>query len=240
MIDSEAALEEVRRALRREPRIDFDHHLITLTFANGELLLSGEVGDITAKRLAVERAARAPSVTVVFDELRVRPVESIPDDEIRDLLRRALVEEPALAGCTMREHIRGQLQVVHAPLTSVGRIDLAVTRGVVTLAGEVPSLAQKRLAGALAWWVPGTGDVINTLAVQPPEEDSDDAICDAVRLVLDRDPAVHAAGIQVDSRDGVVRLDGTIPSASERTSVGHDAWYVWGVRDVIDHLTIRA
>jgi len=113
-----------------------------------------------AKSLAVERAARVPPVTGVLDELRVRSAESIPDDEIRDLMRRALVEEPALAGCTMREH-RGQFQIVHSPLTSVGRIDVAVTRGVVTPAGEVPSLAQKRLAGALAWWVPGTQNVIN-------------------------------------------------------------------------------
>jgi len=216
MTDSEAALEEVRRALRREPRVNFDNQPISLTFANGELLLSGEVGDIAAKRLAVERAAGAPSVTAVLDELRVRPAESIPDDEIYDLLRRALVEEPALTGCTIGEHIGGQFQIVHAPLTSVGRVDLSVTRGVVTLAGEVPSLAQKRLAGALAWWVPGTQDVIDTLGVQPPEEDSDDAICDAVRLVLERDPAVHATAIQVGSRDGVVTFDGTIPAASER------------------------
>ena len=179
-------------------------------------------------------------MTGVLDELRVRPAESIPDDEIYDLLRRALVEDPALTGCTIRGHIRGRLQIVHVPLTSVGQIDVAVTRGVVTLAGEVSSLAQKRLAGALAWWVPGTRDVINTLGVQPPEEDSDDAIRDAVRLVLDRDAAVHAAGIQVGSRDGVVTFEGTIPAASECMTAEHDAWYVWGVRDVVNHLTVRA
>ena len=239
MTDSEAALEEVLRALRREPRVDLDHQPISLTFANGELLLSGEVGDIAAKRLAVERAAGAPSVTAVL-ETRVRLAESIPEDEIYDLLRRALVEEPALTGCTIREHIRGQFKIVHAPLTNVGRIDVAITRGVVTLAGEVPSLAQKRLAGALAWRVSGTRDVIDTLGVQPPEEDSDDAICDAVRLVLDRDPAVHAAAIQVGSRDGVVTFEGTIPAASEHTAVEHGPWCVWGVRHVVNHLTVRA
>jgi len=44
------------------------------------LLLSREVDDIAAKRLAVERAGRVPPVTAVFDELRVRPAESIPDE----------------------------------------------------------------------------------------------------------------------------------------------------------------
>jgi len=239
MIDSEAALEEVRRALRREPRVDFDHQPISLTFAHGELLLSGEVGDIAAKRLAAERAASAPSVTAVFDELRVRPAEGIPDDEIRDLMRKALVEEPALAGCTMRERIQGRFQIVHSPLTSVGRIDVVVASGVVTLVGEVPSLAQKRLVGVLAWWVPGTRDVMNTLSVQPAEEDSSEAICDAVRLVLDRDPAVHAASIRVGARDGVVTLDGSVPAASELALAEHDAWYLFGVRDVVNRLASR-
>ena len=82
--------------------------------------------------------------------------------------------------------------------------------------------------------------MIDTLGAQPPEEDSDDAICDAVRLVLERDPAVHATAIQVGSRDGVVAFDSTIPAASERTAVEHDAWYVWGVRDAVNHVTVRA
>ena len=82
--------------------------------------------------------------------------------------------------------------------------------------------------------------MIDTLGAQPPEEDSDDAICDAVRLVLERDPAVHATAIQVGSRDGVVAFDSTIPAASERTTVEHDAWYVWGVRDAVNHVTVRA
>jgi len=89
-------------------------------------------------------------------------------NEIRDLLRRTLVEGPALTGCTIREHILGGLQIAHASPMSIGRIDFAVRRGAVTLAGEVPSLAQARRARA--WCVPGTRDVINALAVQPAEE----------------------------------------------------------------------
>jgi osmotically-inducible protein OsmY len=240
MIDSEAALEEVRRLFRSDPRIDFDHQSVSLTFANGELLLSGEVGDIAAKRLAVESAAKAPSVTAVFDELRVRRSDILPDAEIRDLVRKALVEEPALAGCMIREHIEARFQLAHSPLTSVGRIDIGVVRGVVSLAGEVPSLAQKRLAGVLAWWVPGTRDVVDSLNVRPPEEDSDEAICAAVRLVLDRDRAVHAAGIRVAARDGRVALDGTVPAASEIAAAEHDAWFIFGVRDVINRLAVSA
>ena len=240
MIDNEAAAEQARRVLRRDPRIDFDHQAMNLTFANGELLLSGEVVHIAAKRRAVERAATAPLVTTVFDELRVRPTEVLADAEISDLVCRALVEEPALAGCTMRKRVRGRFSFVHSPVTSVGRIDVGLARGVVTLSGEVPSLAQKRLAGALAWRVPGTRDVVNSLDVRPAEDDSDDAVCDAVRLVLDRDSGIHAAGIRVAAENGHVRLDGTVPAASEIAAAEHDAWFVFGVRDVVNRLVVGA
>jgi osmotically-inducible protein OsmY len=240
MIDSEAVIDSVRRRLRRDPRIDFDHQAVSLTFANGELLLSGEVGDIATKRRVVAYAATIPSVTAVIDELGVRPAEVLPDAEIIDLVREALIEEPALTGCTIREHIRGELREVHSPLTSVGHIDIRVVRGIVTLAGEVPSLAQKRLAGALAWRLPGTRDVVNSLDVRPAEEDSDDSVCDAVRLVLDRNPAIHAAGIRIAAQDGQVSLDGTVLAASEIAAAEHDAWFVFGVREVVNHLAVSA
>ena len=53
-------------------------------------------------------------------------------------------------------------------------VEAAVRDGVVTLNGRVQSLSHKRLAGVLAWWVPGTRNVVNGLDVQPPEEDTDD------------------------------------------------------------------
>lgn len=46
---------------------------------------------------------------------------------------------------------------------------IEVKKGIVTLNGEVPSLTHKRLAGVLAWWVPGTRDVVNGLEEVPAE-----------------------------------------------------------------------
>jgi osmotically-inducible protein OsmY len=47
-----------------------------------------------------------------------------------------------------------------------------VKEGVVTLDGEVSSLAHKRLCGVLAWWVPGSRDVVNGLEVRVDEVDN--------------------------------------------------------------------
>ena len=66
----------------------------------------------------------------------------------------------------------------------IGTIVVEVRDGVVTLNGEVPSLSHKRLAGVLAWWVPGCRDVINGLAEVPAQEDNDDELTDAVCLAV--------------------------------------------------------
>lgn len=240
MIDSEAVLAEVRQALRSEPRLDFDHQSIRLAFAAGELLMSGQVDGIAAKKRAAARAAAVPSVSRVIDELCVRPKATMPDGEIRDLLRPALLEEPTLAGCTVREGVRGGFRTLRTPLTVVGRIDFKVREGVITLEGEVPSLSQKRLAGVLCWQIPGTRNVVDELAVKPAEDDSDELIAGAVRQALERDPLVHATGIRVSARDRLVSLEGAVPAPEERDEAERDAWRVIGVDGVVNQLHVRS
>ena len=111
--------------------------------------------------------------------------------------------------------------------------------GVVTLDGEVPGLGHKRLADALVWWVPGSRDVINGLGVAPPEEDSDAEITDAVRLVLEKDPFVNPDQIRVTTSNATVTLDGLVPTESERDMAEHDAWYVFGVENVLNRIAIE-
>ncbi len=104
------------------------------------------------------------------------------------------------------------------------------------LNGRMGSLCHKRLAGVLAWWVPGSRDVVNGLEVVPPEEDSDDEVIDAVRLVLEKDPFIRADQIRVSCRDYRVTLEGLVPKPLEREMAEADAWYVFCVSDVINLL----
>ncbi|WP_454063030.1 hypothetical protein [Candidatus Nitrospira salsa] len=55
-----------------------------------------------------------------------------------------------------------------------GVINPSVTDGAVLLDDHVPRLSQKRLAGVLAWWVSGSRDIINGMAVEPDEDDNDE------------------------------------------------------------------
>jgi osmotically-inducible protein OsmY len=234
------ALVAVRKALYSEPRIDLAHHPIRLTFSDGDLVIAGEVADIAAKKLALERAAAAADVRGIVDRLRITPAERMGDGAIRDLVRDALLAEPALAACSIRVSVKQRWEPVRIPDGATGAIDITVEDGVVTLDGDVAGLGLKRLAGILAWWVPGSRDVINGLGVTPPEDDNDGEISDAVRMALEKDPLVNPDQIRISTRDAVVTLQGQVPTESECEAAEFDAWYVFGVDKVVNQIRVRA
>ena len=94
----------------------------------------------------------------------------------------------------------------------------------------------KRLAGLLAWWVPGTRDVVNGIEVKPYEDDSDDEITDAVTMALEKDRLVTHDSIGVSTRNSVVTLEGVVPNRYQAEMAEADAWYIFGVDRVINHL----
>jgi osmotically-inducible protein OsmY len=232
-------LNRVRAALASEPRLDLPRFPIELSFAQGTLTLEGEVGDVAAKKLALERTAALPEVAVIIDRLRVQPAQRMGDGEIRDLVRDALLQEPAFGDFAIRRRLGERIEPVREPPEPRGTIELKVEEGVVTLNGQVPNLDDKRLAGVLAWWVPGSRDVINGIAVEPPEQDSDVAILEAVRLVLEKDPFVDASQIRVGVKNALVRLTGLVPSEAEREMAEFDAWYVFGVDKVDNRIEVH-
>ncbi len=233
-------LEAVRKAFYSEARIDLPHHPIRLTLEDSDLIIDGEVADIAAKTRALERAAAVAGVRGIADRLRVAPAQRMGDGAIRDLLRDALVDEPAFAACSIRVSVKGQWEPIRIVDGATGAIDISVEEGVVLLDGNVPGLGLKRLAGVLAWWVPGSRDVINGLGVMPPEDDSDDEITDAVRLALEKDPMVNPDQIRVTTRNSIVTLQGQVPTESERQAAEFDAWYVFGVDKVVNQILVRA
>lgn len=239
MTDDQDILEAVRQALHSAPRVHATDGPIRLAFADGELILTGEVDHIAGKKHALEAAARVPGVATIVDRLHVRPQSAMGDGEIRDKVRDALLAESALAPCAIRVWSKGQAETMRDPPGATGTIDVRVEDGIVTLDGDVAGPGQKRLAGVLAWWVPGSRDVINGIGVTPPEQDSEAAVTDAVLQVLEMDPFVDAGSIRVHTRGAVVSLDGTVPREAERKLAEDDAWYVFGVDRVVNRLGVR-
>jgi len=227
----------VLAALEQEPRIGFHRRSIDVFFSEGVLTLTGEVDDVVAKKLALELAGAVPGVSGIIDRLRVVPAKSMADGAIRDHVCDFFMQEPAFYDYTVRAIVKGEMMTVRkGPLESAGEIEVEVDGGVVTLNGRAGSLTHKRLAGVLAWWVPGSRDVVNGMEVVPPMLDNDDEVVDAVRIVLEKDPFVNASRIMVSCCDYVVTLDGEVAMPKERDMAEADAWYVFRVNRVVNNI----
>jgi osmotically-inducible protein OsmY len=234
-------LTRVRAALEHEPRVNLHRYPLAIQRdRDGALILEGETASIAAKKVALEVAASIAGVTGVVDRLRVVPARRMSDAEIRDHVRDALLGELAFEHCAIRLEAGERWETVREPLSRTGDcIEVSVGEGVVTLDGMVPSLSHKSLAGALAWWVPGSRDVVNGLEISPPQEIDDNEITEAVGLVLEKDPLFNSELIRAITRNSIVVLEGYTANQTEKEMAEMDAWYVFGVDMVINRLQVR-
>jgi osmotically-inducible protein OsmY len=239
MRTEERIVSEVAAALERETSVNLHLLPLFLSFVDGVLTMEGEVEQIMAKKRALEVAAAVPGVTGIVDRVRLVPATQMEDGEIRDHVCNALLAENLLAPCAIWANVKGKPEVMRELDEAIGSIEVAVTAGVVTLNGAVTSFSAKRLAGVLAWWVPGSRDVVNGLEVSPAEEDNDDEVVDAVRLALEKDPFVNAAQIKVGCRNYTVTLDGLVKNVTQRQMAEADAWYVFRVDRVVNLLQVE-
>lgn len=231
-------LTRIRAAFEREPRVHVHRNHIRVDIEEGALVIEGEVDDIAAKQRALE-LARELAVNDIHDRLRLTRAEPVEDGALRDAVIAALLDEPTLRNCAIRAWVKGKEEILRdTQPDSGGAIHVFVEDGVVTLEGQVLSLSHKRLAGVLAWWA-GCRDVANKLAVSPPEEDNDDEITDAVRLVLEKDHLLPADQISVSTKDRVVTLSGLVFREAEKKQADSDTWYVDRVRDVVNRVEVR-
>ena len=237
----EEIVRKVQAALEYEPRINLHRYPVKIGFVEGAVVLEGEVEGIAAKKLALELAAGVGGVRGVVDRLRIAPGERRGDGAIRDSLCGFLLGEAELRNCEIRVRAKGRVGTLRdVPGERSGEIEVAVEDGVIMLEGTVISLSHKRIVGVLAWWTPGCRDVVNALNVLPPEEDTDEEVLDALRLVLEIDPLVQPERIIARCRNYVVTLEGEARTEEERSRIELDAWALFAVDKVINKIEVRA
>lgn len=227
----------VTAALANHPEIDMHHYPIRVVYRDSGLILEGEVENIAAKRCAAAVVRRIAHQVPVLDHLRLVPAEVEEDGALRDEVVRNLSQESAFNDyllCETRNGVTERIREAHNG--ERGWIEIETDSGVIRLRGQVGSLTHRRLADVLAWWSGGCEDVDNELRVVPAEKDNDGELADAVRIVLEKDPLVHADQLNVMARDGRVTLHGSVASREERRLAKLDAWYVLGVHEVQDRI----
>jgi osmotically-inducible protein OsmY len=240
MATSHPTLASIRSAMEHHPHIHLTHHPVRLSLVERDvLLLEGEVRDVASKKLLLEVAAATQGLTGIVDRLHVAPASPMDDAQVLQHVVDALLDEPALRDCGVRVRDGDAVRVLRPAAPGVRcALEVRVEDGVVTLDGDINSLAAKRLAGVLAWWVPGTRDVVNGLGVEPPERDNDEELSEAIHVVLEKDPFLDAGEISVATHERTVTLRGVVHAQEQRDMAEHDAWYVFGVDKVENHLTV--
>lgn len=225
------SIKRIRAALERDRDIDLHHNKIDIS-QNGSLRLEGEVDTIITKRRAMQVARAAAEGATVEDRLLLHTELKRQGPALQQAALDALTREPVFRDFVIRA--KGTDQPA-----SHDWIEVSVQGNRVRLDGEVFSLSHRRLAEVIVWWVPGTADVDNRLHVQPQQQDTDDEISDAIRLVFGKDPSLDAEQIQIMTRDGAVHLQGVVSSEVNRRIASYDCWYIPGVHSVINDLQVR-
>ena len=153
---------------------------------------------------------------------------------------------------TLKDRIAYRLET--SPITKKYDVNVKVASGVATLTGSVATAAQKAEAGKLAT-VSGVTRVDNQVKVDPDvdktlteraksgmrrtgEAVTDSWITTKVKWFYLGDDALKGSNINVDTKDRVVTLNGTVPSAAARTRAMDLANGTDGVLKVVDNLKI--
>ena len=207
----------VESELTYEPSINAAE--IGVAVKDGIVTLSGHVPSYWEK-IAAERAAeRVAGVKAVVNDLEVKlPSSSERTDE--DIARAAVNA------------------LEWSVLVPPNRIKVKISKGWVTLEGNVDWQFQKSAAEKAVRKLIGVKGVSNLVTVKPRVSSIE--VKSEIENALKRSAEVDAEQIRVEAEGDKVILKGTVHSWFEREEAEKAAWRAPGVREVEDDLVVAA
>ena len=194
------------------------HEDIAVAAKDGVITLGGTV-DTYAQRYAAERAVE-----------RIKGVRAIAND---------------LAVKMDRNTDRSDSEIAHAAVAALSadievpdqRITAKVTRGWLSLQGEVNWQFQRLAAERAVRYLGGVKGIVNniTVAATPTRED----VKHRIEAAMKRTAEVDAARVAVETEGHKVTLRGTVRSLAEKNDASRAAWAAAGVNQVENLLVVE-
>lgn len=143
----------------------------------------------------------------------------------------------------LREEIKKDVidQLYWDDRVKADNITVSVEDGTVILTGSVSSFAEKNAASADAWTVHGVRSVANEITVAFPstiEVPTDDEIKENIEITLDLSTDIEDDDIEITVLNGIVTLNGTVPSFWQKSRSEHVIAGITGVFEINNKLTI--
>jgi len=206
---------EVLEELKWDSRVQSNE--IGVAVKDGIATLTGWVDSYLKKMAAEEAAHRVPGVKAVANDIEVR-----------------------LPGFAERTDADLAAAVVNALKWDAGlpadKVDVTVSKGWVTLKGEVEYHFQKIDAERSARHISGIKGVTNLITVKPHVLPSD--LKQSIEKALIRNAETDAKHITVEVQGSKVILRGTVRSYAEKQAAEDTAWSAPGVTDVDNRIVV--